>query len=183
MPSVDMDFITIQQLLLSSPGTAICLVAYIYPYLHIGIMPSKRFEYLPHTADAAFAAYGKSFEAALESAALALLNVMLDVKKIKGLRSRQVKVKIEDSASSRETIVWYILQDMLSRIDAEKLNAYDFKIREFREANGRVKVKGILYCKEHTGDFALLSVKAVTPHDLAVRRSDKGYSISVVIDV
>ena len=146
-------------------------------------MPAKRFEYLPHTADVAFVAYGGNFGKALESAAVALLGLMLDVRKIRSATGRGTAIAIEDSASSREDLVWYLLQDILSRIDAEKLNAYDFRIDGIKESNGMISAAGRLLCKDITGDFALLSVKAITPHGLTILPSKRGYSINVVADV
>ncbi len=146
-------------------------------------MPTKRFEYLPHTADVAFEAYGKDFGSALESAAVALLELMLDVKRIRGLRSKKAEISIEDSASTREDLVWYILQDILSKVDAEKLNAYDFRISYVTEARGRIRASGKLMYKDNTGDFSMLSVKAITPHNLNVKQHGKRWSVSVIADV
>ena len=146
-------------------------------------MEAKRFEYISHTADVAFLAYGKDFNSALENAAFALLNLMLDIKRIKSLRAKKREVHIEDMASTKEDLVWYLLQDILSKVDAEKLNAYDFQLKEIREMHGKIKATGKLTCKDDTGDFALLSLKAVTPHDLNVNQGKAGWSIKVVADV
>ncbi len=146
-------------------------------------MRRKPFEYLPHTADVAFVAYGPTFASALENAARALLDTMLDVKRIKRLRSKTIRIEIGDAARSREDVAWYILQDILSRIDAEKLNAYDFRVSGFGESGSGARVAGTLLCKDEPGDFALLAVKAVTPHGLEVKESRGACSISVVVDV
>ena len=46
-------------------------------------MPSqqKQYEYLEHTADVKFLAYGKTLEEVFENAALAMFNVMIDTEK------------------------------------------------------------------------------------------------------
>lgn len=146
-------------------------------------MPAKRFKYIPHTADVAFVAYGKNLEAALESAALALLNLMLDIKKVRAVNAKSIVIKIDDEASTKEDLVWYFLQDILSKIDAGKLNAYDFKIHAVKESHAKLKASGRLLCKDIKTDFTLLSLKAVTPHNLIIRSTAKGCSISVVADV
>ena len=43
-----------------------------------------RFEYLDHTADVKFRAYGDSLEKAFGNAALAMFNVMVDTSGVKG---------------------------------------------------------------------------------------------------
>ncbi len=146
-------------------------------------MKKKRYEYLPHTADVSFIAYGKTFESALENSAVALINLMLDVKKIEKIKAKDKEVEIKDTAANREDLVWYVLQDILSVIDSRKLNANGFKILESSEKKGGLRIKSVLMCKDVVGDFSLMSVKAVTPHGLEIRKNKSGYSISVVADV
>lgn len=144
----------------------------------------ERFRYLPHTADMRFRAYGSGFRKALENAALALINVMLDIRKIGKLSSKPFAVPINESADNEEELAWFTLQDILSRIDSRKLNAYSFRVASIsRGADGRISMKGKLLCRKTAGDYALLSVKAVTPHSLAVKKKRGRTSIDVVIDV
>ncbi len=146
-------------------------------------MQEKRFRYVSHTADVAFVAYGKTFKAALQNAALALLNVMLDVKKVEGVEMKAKVKLISEDAGSREDLVWFMLQDVLSIIDAEKLNAFGMEVESINETGSGVSAKARLLYKPVEADFAMLSVKAVTPHGLKVERTKTGYSISVVVDV
>ena len=144
----------------------------------------KKFRYLPHTADMRFKAYGRDFSEALENAALALLNTMLDIKIIEKDESKDIAVAIDESADNDVQLVWFTLQDILSKVDSRKLNAYSFKVISVKEgAKGRISLKGKLLCKKIWSDNALLSVKAVTPHDLKISRSGKIVSINVVVDV
>ena len=147
-------------------------------------MTMEKFRYLPHTADVRFMAYGRSFGEALENSALALLNLMLDVKRIEKYRSVSRAVAISESADTESELAWFTLQDILSRIDSRKLNAYSFKISSLkRGAKGGSVLRGRLLFKNTAADNALLSVKAVTPHDLAVKRHKRYVSINVVVDV
>ena len=144
----------------------------------------ERFRYLPHTADVRFKAYGKSFGIALENSAMALLNTMLDVKKIEKERSNGSSIAIRESADTDSELVWFTLQDILSKIDSRKLNAYSFKVVSLKTgAKGRRVLKGRLLFKNTATDNALLSVKAVTPHDLTVKKQKNYISINVVVDV
>jgi SHS2 domain-containing protein len=144
----------------------------------------ERYRFLPHTADVRFKAYGKSLSAALENSALALLNLMLDVKRIEKDGSRSKAVGISESADTESELAWFTLQDILSKVDAKKLNAYSFKITSLKkDANGRSILMGRLLCKNTATDNALLSVKAVTPHELTVKRFKKHVTINVVVDV
>ena len=109
---------------------------------------------------------------------------MLDVKRIEKDGSKGRTIRISESADTESELAWFMLQDILSRIDARKLNAYSFKVTSLkRYTNGRNTLKGKLLCKNISTDNALLSVKAVTPHDLAVKRYKRHVSINVVVDV
>lgn len=142
----------------------------------------KAFRYLPHTADVRFRAYGKDFKGAIENSALALLSTMLDVKKIGRKKSATSSLQINETADTPEELVWFILQDILSKVDSRKLNAYAFKVSSLKESE-KISLKGRLLYKKTGADNALLSVKAVTPHGLKVVCSKKGCSIEVVVDV
>ena len=53
----------------------------------------KQYEFLEHTADVKFRAYGKTLEEAFSNAALATSAVMTDVKKIKGKIEKTIAVQ------------------------------------------------------------------------------------------
>ncbi|MGC9099451.1 MAG: archease [Candidatus Micrarchaeia archaeon] len=144
-------------------------------------MPRIKFRYLPHTADVRFVAYGKSFKEALENAAIAMLGVMLDIKKIEKQNYRPKTLTVSESASTREDLVWFTLQDLLSRIDEKALNAYGFRIISIVEGKN-LRLRGKLFFKEVDKDYHLLEIKAVTPHELRVEKG-KSWKIFVLVDV
>jgi SHS2 domain-containing protein len=143
----------------------------------------QKFRYVPHTADMAFIGYGSTFKKAIENSALALLNIMLDIKSISKGRSGEAKINIRESAETHEDLVWFTLQDILSKIDEKKLNALRFDVTSLSEGNKGFRLEGELICKKTKGDNSLISVKAVTPHGLKVRKEKGMYSIHVVVDV
>jgi len=143
-------------------------------------MPKIKFRYLPHTADIRFFSYGNTFKEAFENAALALLNIMLDTKRISRENSKVGSVIIKESARTKEDLVWYTLQDILSKVDEKSLKAFDFKITNLDEA--KLKLSGKLFFKDVDKDYSLLEVKAITPHDLKVEKAEK-WRIHVLVDV
>ncbi len=155
-------------------------------YVYIIVVLAKtvrKFRYLPHTADVAFVGYGTDLKSALSNAALALLNTMLDLKAIEKDAGAQTGLTIRESAHDYDELAWFVLQDILSKVDARKLNAFRFDVLEIKEAKGTVKLSGRLAYKKSKSDYALLSVKAVTPHNLHVRHRGNSCSITVVVDV
>ncbi|MCK4550749.1 MAG: archease, partial [Candidatus Aenigmarchaeota archaeon] len=75
----------------------------------------KKFEYLEHTADAKFKAYGKSLEEAFSNAALAVFNIMVDTKKVEP----KIKKEIEITGKNKETILFDFIDELLFFLDAE----------------------------------------------------------------
>ncbi len=142
----------------------------------------EKFRYLPHTGDMQFRAQGKTFSRAVENAALALLNIMLDIKRVKKARGGKVFITIKEAADDRQELVWFTLQDILSKVDSKQLSAFSFEVVSLKE-NERLRLTGRLHCKKTKENCALFSVKAVTPHDLTVEKGRGVWSIHVVVDV
>jgi SHS2 domain-containing protein len=146
-------------------------------------MRLKKFEYLPHTADVMFVAYGKDYGEVIENAASAMLNVMLDTRKVKRSRNPAKRLAIKEKADTIENLVWYVLQDILTKIDAGERGAFEFKVSSVKELKAGIAASGSLGYKSGVPDCFLTEVKAVTPYGMEVRKADGIYSIEVVLDV
>jgi SHS2 domain-containing protein len=146
-------------------------------------MRSRKFEYLPHTADIMFAAYGKDLGELIENSALALLNVMIDTKKVRKAAKPIRNLTIKERADTMENLVWYVLQDMLTKIDGKSLCAFEFKVKSLSEKKGNLFMAGALRYKGAGASCFLTEVKAVTPSGMNVRKTKKGYEIRVILDV
>lgn len=143
----------------------------------------RPFRYLPHTADMRFRAYGKGLAEAIENSALALLGIMLDVSRIRAVKGGEYAMPVNESADTEEELVWFVLQDMLSKVDSRKASAYALRVSKLESKDGRLRLSGSILCKRSREDNSLLSVKAVTPSGLVVRRRNGLCSIQVVVDV
>lgn len=151
--------------------------------MQILLMARAKFKYLSHTADVEFVAYGKDYGEALENSALALLNVALDLKRINKAEGVMRSVAISEKAGTIENLVWFTLQDILSKRAAGYLNAFRFKVEKLTGGKAGFRLKGRLLYKKLSGDYTALDVKAVTAHGLKVSEYGRGYSINVIIDV
>ena len=142
-----------------------------------------KFKYLPHTAEMEFVAYGKDLKELIENAASALLNVMLDIKKIKRAEGQTKSMTIRESAATEVDLVLYTLQDILSKVDEKALSAYEFKVEKIIKAGGkRIALVGSLIHKKTSKDLSMLEVKAVTQYGLSIKKG-KRWSAKVVLDV
>lgn len=146
-------------------------------------MPARKFKYLPHTADIAFVSYGRTFEEAVENAALAILNIRFDLKRLSKDNGRSANIAIKEHAKTMDNVAWYALQSVLSKTDAKSLMAYAFKPGKLSaKKNGDLELTGKLLYKKTPMDYSLMDVKAVTPHDFEVKHA-KDWRIRVVIDI
>lgn len=145
-------------------------------------MGRARYRYVPHTADVAFVAYGRSVREVVENAAEALLRVMLDVDAIARHGTKSGSVRIREHAQNVDSLVWYTLQSIASNVDERKLHAYAFKVDRLT-IRGKCSISGKLLYKRSAGDPFMLEVKAVTPHGLRVRKTRKGRSVRILLDV
>ena len=146
-------------------------------------MQATKFKYLPHTADIEFVAYGRDFREGIENAALALLSIMLDVKEIARSKGRPKSITISEKANTKENLVWYTLQDILSKVDEKDLCAFKFRAKSLGRKSGNLSLKGELSYRESAKDCFLTEVKAVTPYGLEIKESKGRCEIFVVVDV
>ncbi len=145
----------------------------------------RKYAYVPHTADIAFMAYGRSVGEMIENAALALVNVMSDVRKIKKNRSRILSMQIKEEATNIDDLVWMTLQDFLSRKYSLNLALLGIKISGLDLSGDKKVLKAsILYKKlSASADYSLLEVKAVTPHNLKVKKRKGIWNVKITVDI
>ena len=146
-------------------------------------MGKARFRYLPHTADVAFVAYGKTFREALENSALAMLGVMFDIGEIKKADCSVKTMRITERAANDADLLWFTLQRIVSKVDEKRLKAFGFKVNRITKGKKVSVLHGCVFYKPVKEYVALLDVKAVTPHGLEVKKTKSGWSARVLLDV
>ena len=137
------------------------------------------FEYLEHTADIKFRAYGKTPEEMLANAASALFKAMVDPATIKA----QETWKVELEAPNMEQLAYDWLWEMVFLFETEsavfatfaiKLQQNDGSWRLYGEIGGeRIDLKRHAFENE---------VKAITLHEFQVKKNDM-WCLQVVLDV
>lgn len=123
----------------------------------------KKFAFFEHTADVVFEAYGSSFKQCVENSASALFNVMAKPRFLKSSRRKVFREK----AGSREELLVFLLNDLLSESDASEVFWKDFKVRKLVEKNG-FSIEGVASGSAVTRKAAGDSVKGVTLHEASV---------------
>lgn len=139
----------------------------------------KPYEYLPHTAEAKFAAYGSSLEETFVNAALALENIIVDTSVVKP----KLKKKIVIETKRLESLLYDFLQELLILFDGSGFVMHGIEELHIQQ-RGSDYVLSCTALGDHAKHYAMLSgVKSVTYNEMEIVQSKKGWKIVVVLDV
>lgn len=139
----------------------------------------KPYKYLPHTAEAKFAAYGKSLEEAFSNAALAMENIIIKTEKIQP----RIKKKITIETKHLNGLLYDFLQELLILFDSEH-----FALKKIETLKIRQKGSDYLLTATAVGDSAqqyeiLSGVKSVTYNEMEIKQEKGKWKVVVVLDV
>ncbi|MCQ1534671.1 archease [Methanosarcina sp. KYL-1] len=141
----------------------------------------KQYEYLEHTADAKFRAYGKTVEEAFENAALAMFNVMIDTGKVSGNTEREVSLESPDL----EDLLVDWLSELLYLFEVDEIVFREFRVEEILEKDGEYFLKARAFGEKFeygTHPFET-DIKAVTYNQLELEETPEGWAAQVVVDI
>ncbi len=141
----------------------------------------ERYEYLEHTADARFRAYGNNLEETFENAAVAMFNIMLDLKDIKCKKEYPVEVVANDP---EELLVEWLLE-LLFLFEVEYIAFSGFNIKRISIEEEQCSLSAqacgeLLDLKRHT---VRTEIKAVTYNDLLLEISPTECIAEVTVDL
>lgn len=144
-----------------------------------GALNKTGYEFLEHTADVKFRAYGKSFEEAISNAGKATIAVMTDIRKIRQKKTKEVKIE----SKTKESLIYDFLEKLIFLIDTEGFLMKEIKKIKVKRQNGILSLSAVL-----KGDLAKnydvhTYIKAVTYSDMLIDESKKKCTIQVVHDI
>ncbi|MGV8161808.1 MAG: archease [Candidatus Nanoarchaeia archaeon] len=139
------------------------------------------YEFLEHTADVKFKAYGKNLEEAFCNAAKATIDLMTDIKKI--MPKSRKKIIIE--ANTKEALLYDFLEELIYVMDTEGFLTCNIQkiIIDTKNPNYKFVLKA-----ELVGDYAKnydvhTYIKAVTYNDMQILETKSGVTLQVVHDI
>lgn len=140
----------------------------------------RGFEFLEHTADVYVAAYGLTFEEALENAAIALFETMTDTATVRQENTDLFEVNAEDEMS----LLYSWLEILLKRFEIDGYVYSKFRVKVKKEP-GYFHLSG-----EAIGELfdpsrhpSRTEVKAVTYHRMSIRREAGGVTVEFILDI
>ena len=138
-------------------------------------------EYLEHTADVMFRAYGRTVEEMLSNAASALFQAMVDPASIAAVDRWVVELEGDDL----EDLAYRWLSEIIFLFETESavFSRFQVALEEFQDGKGwklRAEIGGERIDPERHSFLA--EVKAVTRHKFAIEKNER-WCIQVVLDV
>lgn len=134
------------------------------------------FEILEHPADIGFRAWGGTLEELFENAALAMFSLACELGNVEEKETRTV----EASGAETETLLYAWLAELLGLAEAERL-----VFRRAKVSFAGERVCGTVYGEpfDHARHHSGTHIKAVTFHQLYVKRSGEGWCAQVFLDL
>ncbi|MCD1293974.1 archease [Methanocella sp. CWC-04] len=138
------------------------------------------FEYLEHTADAEFIAYGRTVDEAFVNAARATFNLIIDAGNVNTDVVRDVEVTDDDL----DFLLHGWISELLYLLEVEKLVFGKFEA-SVKRSDGQYTLTGKAYGEKIDDEKHQISmhIKAVTFHDLRVEKKDNLYEAQILLDI
>jgi SHS2 domain-containing protein len=137
----------------------------------------QEYEYIDHTGDLGFRAYGKTREALFAHAARALFEVLVSPETVEAKEERVVVV--EAAALDELMVSW--LAELVYLFDTEGLLLKEFEIKRLTEKHLDASVWGEpLDPRRHE---VKTGIKAVTYHQLYVKKENGTWETQVILDL
>ena len=139
-------------------------------------MNTKKFRFLPHTADRKFQAFGKTLEEVFENSALALFNIVYDEK-----ISENKKFKISVKGKDLESLMYNFLEEFLVLIDSK--NFLPTQIKNLKLNKKKFEIKAEVVGDNAKNYNVSEHVKAITYNEMFVKKEKGKWIAQVVLDI
>lgn len=133
-----------------------------------------KYEFLEHTADIKFRAYGKTMEEAFENSALAVAEFIAKGNKVKAKEKKEIEVEGTD----KENLLYNFLEELIVLLDSEEFVVVKAKVKI--EGN---KLTGVLHGDDTKNYKGLDHIKAATYAEMFVGRRGGKWEVVAVMDV
>ena len=137
----------------------------------------KRFEILDHTADTGLIIYGISLKSLFQHAGEGFFSLITDLRKVKPRIER--KVELDGESLERLMVDW--LGQLLYLHEIEQLLFKEFMIESVGENGLKAVVKGEFF--QEGFHVIKTEIKAVTYHQIQVKKRDGGWKAQVIFDL
>ncbi len=138
------------------------------------------YEYLSHTADIKIRVWGDTLEEAFEEAAKAFTDTTVERDKVDPKEKDVIKVEGLDL----EELLYNFIEELIVRLDSEGKVYSEFKV-EISEEDGKYVLSAEAYGEplDISKHGSKIHVKAMTYHEMSIRKEDGRWVIEYVLDI
>jgi len=142
---------------------------------------NPKFEFLEHTADIYVASYGKTMGEAFENAAVAMFEVMTDIKTVESKLEESVLVKGRDEFE----LLYNWLELLIVNFETKNKLYSKFKILTLKKKPGVFSLTAKIWgenfdLKKHVQK---VGVKAITYHRMKIIKDLKKVTLEFILDI
>lgn len=141
---------------------------------------SGGFKYLEHITDAYIEAWGDSLEEAFSYAATATINVMFEIKNVRGTSKIYFQVEGEDYLELLFNWLEKVL--LLISIDNQVISSFEIKISKL-DKKYRLTAQGMAEAIDISKHNYRTEIKGITYHEMEVLQEDGQYKVRFILDL
>ena len=141
---------------------------------------SGGFKYLEHITDAYIEAWGDSLEEAFSYAATAVINVMFEIKNVRGTGKTDFQVEGEDYLELLFNWLEKVL--LLISIDNQVISSFEIKISKL-DKKYRLTAQGMAEAIDISKHNYRTEIKGITYHEMQVLQEDGQYKVRFILDL
>lgn len=141
----------------------------------------KKYKFINHTADLGIKVWGKTREDLFENAAYSMFDIMADLSKVEAKELIKVRIETQIGQENMEELLADWLRDLLSKFNIEEYLLKEFKIGKIDSQGLEAEVRGEKLDLSHHS--LKREIKAVTYHELEVKKVPKGWEAQVIFDI
>lgn len=138
----------------------------------------KPYEYLEHTADAKFRAYGRTLDEAFSNSALAFFNLLIDTKTVKGAVSKKIQV----TAPKKESLLFDFVDELVFLL-SEGFLLHTVEVISITKKDATYELNATLLMDDHKNYATHGDIKAATYSDMLIEEKEGNVMIQMVVDV
>ncbi|HTY90972.1 MAG TPA: archease [Methanocella sp.] len=137
------------------------------------------FQYIEHTADAEFIAYGRTEDEAFVNAARAMSSLIIDPANVRP----EIEKSVELQSDALDTLLYDWLSELLYVFEVDRIVFSRFEAHvEQQRCTFKLKAKVFGESIARHPDV-FMHIKAVTFHDLRFEKKDNVYEAQVLLDI
>src|SRR3989338_1054385 len=135
------------------------------------------FKILDHTADVAVKIESKTLEKLFEEAAGSYLYLLIEEEKLKPCETKKIKLEAMD----HESLLVSFLSELIYILETQNKIPCNFKIKQLTKTSLQAEV-ACAQLEPHKISI-LCNIKAVTFYDLKIKKTTKGFNVTLVFDI